>query len=74
MRSGLLFFTNCVFPFCASYGSFVFRRIFKATISSKGISFGRVCGNQKDFDPKGKGDEASSGKVTKNKRGSRETT
>jgi len=49
-----------LFPFCENYGSFVLRRIFKATISSKGISFGKVCKNQDDFGLKGIGDEAFS--------------
>jgi len=63
-----------LFPFCANFGSFVFRRIFKATISSKGISFGRAYGNQEEFGLKGRGDEAISGKVAKARSSSRETT
>jgi len=63
-----------LFLFCVNYGSFVIRRIFKATISLKGISFGIACGNQKDFVPKGRGDEAISGKVAKTKSDSKETT
>jgi len=63
-----------LFPFCENYGSFVFGRIFKAIISSKGFSFGRTCRNQKDFDSKGRGDVAIGGKVAKTRSGSRETT
>jgi len=62
-----------LFPFCAKYGSFVFRRIFKATISSKGISFGRACEHQEDFGQKRREDEATSGKVAKIRSDSRET-
>jgi len=60
-----------LFPFCANYDSFIFRRIFKATISSKEISFGRACGHEEDFDPKRRGDEAISGKVAKIRSGLR---
>ena len=48
----MLFFTNCLFHFCANYDSFVFRRIFKVTISLKGISFGRTYGHQENFSEK----------------------
>jgi len=57
-----------------NYGSFVFRRIFKATISPKGFSFGRACKNQEDIGPKERGDAAISGEVAKTRSGSRETT
>jgi len=69
----LLFFTNCLFPYCENHGSFVFRRTFKAIISSKGISFGRACGHQEDFGPKRRGDGANNGKVAKIISDSRET-
>jgi len=62
-----------LFPFCANYGSIVFKRIFKVTISSKGISFGKACEHQEDFSPKRIRDEAISGKVEKIGRRSRET-
>jgi len=57
-----------------NYGSFVFRRIFKATISSKGTSFGIACGCQKKIDPQRRGNEAISGKDAKIRRDSRETS
>jgi len=63
-----------LFPFYENYGSFVFRRIFKATISSKDFFFGRTCGNQEDFDSKGRGDEAIDRNVAKTRSNSRETT
>jgi len=63
-----------LFPFCANYGSFVFGRIFKATISSKGFSFGRTYENQEDFGSKGRGDEAIGGKVANTRSDSRKTT
>jgi len=55
-----------------NYGSFVFRRIFKAIISSKDTSFGRACGCQEKIGPQRRGNEATSGKDAKVRRDSRE--
>jgi len=57
-----------------NHGSFVFGRVFKATISSKGPSFEGTCGFQEELDPQRRGNEVTNGKNAKTKRYSRETS
>jgi len=70
----LIFSLIVCFLFGANHDTFVLGRIFKATIFSKDVSFGRTCGNQEDFGPKRRRHEAISGEVAKNRSDSRKTT
>ena len=45
-----------------NHGSFIFGRVFKATISSKSIFYRRACGCQEKLSPQRRGNETISGK------------
>jgi len=57
-----------------NHDSFIFGRVFKATISSKGTSLGGVCGCQEELNPQRRGNEITSGNNAKARRYSTEAS